>query len=288
MASLCPCLCSICLLTTYEDDDGNQVPGSLQTSKTRKQHELNDAKREKRSAMQIAWVEAQVMFTTMETWTQHSGVLTVQAPAVTFGAPSSVPAMARNFHHTTSAASPGPSNAPGVSSNVPSEKFAPGDVRTRAVACNSHPTRLCRLQSMMQIISGLDLCALGSKNILLAKVDYQLERLIRFENTCWDCAKITAQVPGFYVLPHQDLILVPPPSTAPALEVRRDMQLFLLAALIMVIVLHSIAGVAHPYTTFVLATIRAMILGAIYVGHGLHRGLMPTLLALLKKIPDDV
>lgn len=65
MALRLPCYCSVCLLDTFEDDYRNTVSGSLQTSKTRKQHEINDAKREKRAAMQTAHVEAQIMATTL-------------------------------------------------------------------------------------------------------------------------------------------------------------------------------------------------------------------------------
>lgn len=66
MASRAPCYCSICVLDTYEDDDGNCISGSLQTSKTRKQHEISDAKREKRTAIQAARVETEIFVTTLD------------------------------------------------------------------------------------------------------------------------------------------------------------------------------------------------------------------------------
>lgn len=65
MGSRLPCYCSVCILGTYEDDDGGFVSGSLQTSKTRKQHEISDAKRERRIALQSTRVETQVMVTTL-------------------------------------------------------------------------------------------------------------------------------------------------------------------------------------------------------------------------------
>lgn len=65
MASRGPCFCSVCVLDNFEDDDGNLVPGSLQTSKTRKQHEISDAKRAKRTASRTTRVETQVIATTL-------------------------------------------------------------------------------------------------------------------------------------------------------------------------------------------------------------------------------
>lgn len=71
------------------------------------------------------------------------------------------------------------------------------------------------------------------------------------------------------------------------MEARRDMQPFLIAALIMVVILHSMAAVARSYLAFTLATIRVVILGAIYTVKG-PSGLSPAQLALLRDVPHDV
>lgn len=65
------------------------------------------------------------------------------------------------------------------------------------------------------------------------------------------------------------------------------MESFLVAALMMVVVLHGMAGVARPYIAFTLASLRVVILGAIYSVQRPH-GLTPAQLALLQKLPDDV
>lgn len=65
------------------------------------------------------------------------------------------------------------------------------------------------------------------------------------------------------------------------------MQPFLIAALLMVVILHAMAGVARQYVSFTLATIRVVILGAIYTVQG-PAGLTDAQLALLQKLPDDV
>ena len=48
------------------------------------------------------------------------------------------------------------------------------------------------------------------RNHLLEKVDYQLGRLTRMERSCWDCAKVAAQIPGLYYLPEKEPIVVAP------------------------------------------------------------------------------
>ena len=48
------------------------IPGSLQTSKTRKQHEISDAKRDRRAITQTSRFETQVMATTLEERKQAS------------------------------------------------------------------------------------------------------------------------------------------------------------------------------------------------------------------------
>ncbi|KAI1790682.1 hypothetical protein LXA43DRAFT_890624, partial [Ganoderma leucocontextum] len=65
------------------------------------------------------------------------------------------------------------------------------------------------------------------------------------------------------------------------------MQPFLIAALMMVVILHAMAGVARPYIAFTLATIRAVVLGAIYTVQG-PSGLTSARRTLLKQLPDDV
>ncbi|PIL33265.1 hypothetical protein GSI_04715 [Ganoderma sinense ZZ0214-1] len=120
---------------------------------------------------------------------------------------------------------------------------------------------------------------------LIEKVDYQLERLMRLERDSWDCAKVAANVPGLYYFSDKEgpITVTSPPTTGD----RKSMEPCLVAALIMVVILHAMAGVARPYLSFVLATIRAVILGAICLGQR-SRGLTPSQLALLQKIPDDV
>ena len=65
------------------------------------------------------------------------------------------------------------------------------------------------------------------------------------------------------------------------------MKPFLAAALIMVMILHAMAAVAHPYVAFTLATIRMVIFGAICTVQGTS-GLTQAQLNLLRKVPDDV
>ena len=88
MASRRPCYCSVCILDTFEDDDGKNVPGTLQTSKTRKNHELSDAKREKRAAMNVGRLEAQVLATTLENAGESAGRSSIVRPRDLLGAPS--------------------------------------------------------------------------------------------------------------------------------------------------------------------------------------------------------
>ena len=80
MASRGPCYCSICILDMFEDDDGNIVSGKLQTAKTRRQHEISDAKWEKQVAQQTARVEAQVMAATLDGGVQRAGSSSVVRP----------------------------------------------------------------------------------------------------------------------------------------------------------------------------------------------------------------
>ena len=61
----------------------------------------------------------------------------------------------------------------------------------------------------------------------------------------------------------------------------------MVAALVMVVILHTMAGVARPYLSFTLATIRAVIIGAIYMVQR-PSGLTPVQLAQLEKLPNDV
>ncbi|KAI0667019.1 hypothetical protein C8Q78DRAFT_983017, partial [Trametes maxima] len=65
------------------------------------------------------------------------------------------------------------------------------------------------------------------------------------------------------------------------------MQPFLIAALIMVCALHSLAHLSHPYSNFVLATIKVVILGAVMMSGG-SSSLSAEHRSLLKNIPSDV
>ncbi|OJT02580.1 hypothetical protein TRAPUB_6902, partial [Trametes pubescens] len=114
----------------------------------------------------------------------------------------------------------------------------------------------------------------------IRRLEQELQRLQRLEAHCWDRAKILERIPGFYLLPDQDtpIIIAPPPIV----QSRRDMQPFLIATLVMVSALHALAHVALPYTTFLLATIKMIILGTIVMcrGSAEHR-------AILRQIPRD-
>ncbi|KAI0644125.1 hypothetical protein C8Q79DRAFT_914175, partial [Trametes meyenii] len=65
------------------------------------------------------------------------------------------------------------------------------------------------------------------------------------------------------------------------------MQPFLVAALIMVSVLHSLAHVAYPYTKLVLMTMKVVIFGALTMGNS-RLALSTEHRNFLKQIPSDV
>lgn len=68
MAASAPCLCSICITGTYEDEHGRMVPGTLQSPRNRKVHAIEDRKREladKRAAEDSEEMRSSILLATM-------------------------------------------------------------------------------------------------------------------------------------------------------------------------------------------------------------------------------
>ncbi|KAI0323133.1 hypothetical protein GY45DRAFT_1213215, partial [Cubamyces sp. BRFM 1775] len=65
------------------------------------------------------------------------------------------------------------------------------------------------------------------------------------------------------------------------------MQPFLVCALIMVCILHSLSHVARPYANFILATIKVVLLGCAMACNGSNE-LTGAQRQLLRQIPSDI
>nr|VWO94125.1 Immunoglobulin G-binding protein A (IgG-binding protein A) (Staphylococcal protein A) (SpA) [Ganoderma boninense] len=185
-------LARVCTLTTFEDDDGTFVPGSLQTAKTRKQHEINDAKRAKRAASQATRAEAQVMMATLDGQEKSAG------PSVIRLRDSVSHQQLIDAHEKVDPTIPPPETGPGSSSasamNQESKNYTNGKFEALRSWLTAQRGWLEQLDPLG--IKYTD----NHRDSLIEKVDYQLGRLTRMERNCWDCAKVAAQVPGLYYL----------------------------------------------------------------------------------------
>ncbi|KAJ3001370.1 hypothetical protein NUW54_g6466 [Trametes sanguinea] len=303
MAPLGPCFCSICIEGEYEDIRGERAPGTLQPARVRQLHAIEDRKHRvaaTRAANDALEVESTILLATMNMedhrtrdsmsmWNED-----IRDDGKNQGSQSTASASAQRTGVVGS-----PSSCPDPDRPEDEEEelrrrhsqdsippLASGDSTSQAF--ESYRTWL---RDQISLCESEDFRPVGNKDAdhrlaaLLRRLYAELGRLNSLEEYCWDRKKILGRVPGLYFLPDVSEPIIIPPAPSPPKRIQK--QPFLLCALVMVCILHSVAHVARPYANFILATIKVLLLGAVTFSSGSSE-LTAAQRNLLRQCPSDV
>ncbi|OJT15383.1 hypothetical protein TRAPUB_8050 [Trametes pubescens] len=121
---------------------------------------------------------------------------------------------------------------------------------------------------------------------LLRAVQEHIDKLKSMIKHAWELEKVEAGLYGLDSAQHRGPVVVHPPNMSPS---PADLQPFVLAALIMVTILHAVHGVNRVDSHYILTTIRVLLFGALAYC-GMAGGTAPTeaQVILLKTVPKDV